>query len=331
MCYNIFVQPLLFLAVHKTAVLKIYERLIIYMTVRRKSNWYIYLIAFAIALVFAVMVIVTFRWFLFPNGTIPTGLTSAGELSDSFTPSEDYNLNMLVMLSEEENGIPDFYFLTAYNAVDGRISVIPLQNGISVQKDGRTLPNVYAAQGGAGAAKAVENAVGAAPDKYVTFDRANFIKLVSAYGGVDFDVPDTMIIKDGDETETLNAGLKSFSAELVYRYIMKAEFDDENARFNTVGNLIMELLNQNAKSVDGALLDDCFQYFIDSYDTDFTADDYNLRKAALLNTCLYISKPAEYYVPYGEYLEDGSFIVSDTSITTISQKTSRSYDDSLTD
>ncbi len=189
---------------------------------------------------------------------------------------------------------------------------------------------MYAAQSGAGTAKAIENAVGVSLEKYVTFDRQSFIKLVSAYGGVNFDVPDTMIITDGENTETLNAGLKSFSAELVYRYIMCAEFEDENSRFNNVGNLIMELLNQNAQSVDGASLDDCFQFLIDSYDTNFTVDDYNLRKAAILNTCLYISNPAEYYVPYGEYTEDGGFNISETSITTISQKTARNYDDSLT-
>ena len=40
----------------------------------------------------------------------------------------------------------------------------------------------------------------------------------------------------------------------------------------------------------------------------------------MLNTVKYGINPADYYVPYGVYGEDGSFTVSDNSITTIQQK-----------
>ncbi len=105
------------------------------MTVKRKSNWYIYFIAFVIALAFAIMVIIAFRWYLFPDGTIPVGLTSTGELSDSFRPTEEYNINMLVMIAEEDEGIPQFYNIAAYNAVEGRVTIIPFPNVIIVEKE----------------------------------------------------------------------------------------------------------------------------------------------------------------------------------------------------
>ncbi len=56
------------------------------MAVRRKSNWYIYLLAFVVTTAFVIMVIFTFRWYLFPERTREVGLNSAGELSESFTP-----------------------------------------------------------------------------------------------------------------------------------------------------------------------------------------------------------------------------------------------------
>ncbi len=85
-----------------------------------------------------------------------------------------------------------------------------------------------------------------------------------------------------------------------------------------------ELINQNASYSDSASMDTLAEFFIESYDTDFTEEDYSVRKAALLNTSLYIINPAEYYVPYGEYTEDGGFVISDNSLTTITQKTAKS-------
>ena len=59
---------------------------------------------------------------------------------------------------------------------------------------------------------------------------------------------------------------------------------------------------------------------IDAQDSSITEEDYTAHKAALLNTIIYGSSPAEYYVPYGDY-EDGGFKISDNSIITIKQKT----------
>lgn len=294
------------------------------MTVRRKSNWYIYFIAFAVALAFAVMVIITFRGYLFPQRSAEVGLTSSGELSENFTPTAEHNLTMLAMIADEENGIPQLYILAAYNAVDSRLTLIPLPNGISVSGEGRTLTNVYAAQGGAGAAQAVSNALGIPCDKYAAFNRNTFIGLLTAYGNVRYDVPRTVIITDGVMSDTVNAGEQFFSSEKVFRYIMLAEFDDgESYRFNMVGDILSQLINQNSMYADGSLMDTYASYFSNSFDTNITQLDYEARKAAFLNTAQYTANPAEYYVPYGEYTDDGGFVISANSITTIRQKTSQ--------
>ena len=40
----------------------------------------------------------------------------------------------------------------------------------------------------------------------------------------------------------------------------------------------------------------------------------------MLNTAQYGINPAEYYVPYGEYGDYGSFTISENSVVTIRQK-----------
>lgn len=291
------------------------------MAVRRKSNWYIYLLAFVVTTAFVIMVIFTFRWYLFPERSQEVGLNSAGELSESFTPTAEHNFNTLLMLSKSAEDSPELYIIAAYNAVESRLSFIPLPTGISVAAEGRSLPNIYAAQGGEGIISAVENIVGVKLDNYVTFTRESLVAFLSVYGNVRYNVPKTIIVTDGIEADTFNAGEQLFSPESCYRYIMLADFDEgESYRFNIIGDVLSVLVNQNYSYADSSLLDSYSRYFIDAEDGSITEEDYIAHKAALLNTIIYGTSPAEYYVPYGEY-EGGGFKISDNSIITIKQKT----------
>ena len=293
----------------------------LFMAVRRKSNWYIYLLAFVVTTVFVIMVIFTFRWYLFPERTREVGLNNAGGLSESFTPTAEHNFNALIMLSKSADDSPELYVIAAYNAVESRLSFIPLPTGISVAAEGRDLPNIYAAQGGAGIISAIEDIVGVKLDNYVTFTRESFVDFLAVYGNVRYNVPKTIIVADGIEADTFNTGSQLFSPESCYRYIMLADFEEgESYRFNIIGDVLSSLVNQNYSYADSTLLDSYSRHFIDAQDSSITEEDYTAHKAALLNTIIYGSSPAEYYVPYGDY-EDGGFKISDNSIITIKQKT----------
>ena len=296
------------------------------MAVRRKSNWYIYFIAFAVALAFALGVIFIFRDFLFPEAKETTGLTSSGELADDFRPDSSYNFNVLTMLSDTENGIPELFVMASYNAVDNALVLIPLPNGISVPDSERTLPNVYAAKGGEGAVAAVSAATGINCDGYICFDRESVVRLVSAYGNVKYDVPKTIIVNDGAELDAFNKGEQIFSPEAVFRYVYLADFgEDESYRFNMVGDIVTQLINQNLSYSDSSLLDSYYAIIAEDCKTNITEEFFRSRKAALLNTITYGSEVAEYYIPYGEYNGDGSFVISDNSLITISQKCGVDY------
>lgn len=291
------------------------------MAVRRKSNWYIYFIAFGVTLAFAAMAIFAFRWYLFPEETQSAGLNASGELAEDFVPDSSYSFSVMVMISENAVDAPELFIVTEYDAVDNRVTFVPIPSGISVSTDGRTLPNVYSAQGGTGVINEVSNHIGIKCSSYVKLDRKSFIDFASAYGNVKINVPKTIIIADGAEAETINAGEVLFTAEMLYRYIMLADFEEgESYRFNMIGNILSEMVNQNISSTDSSLLDTYARLLMNAPDTDITAEKYSSRKAALLNTIMYESSPAEYYVPYGQYTDNGGFDISENSVITIKQK-----------
>lgn len=291
------------------------------MAVRRKSNWYIYFIAFGVTLAFAAMAIFAFRWYLFPEETQSAGLNASGELAEDFVPDSSYSFSVMVMISENAVDAPELFIVTEYDAVDNRVTFVPIPSGISVSTDGRTLPNVYSAQGGTGVINEVGDHIGIKCSSYVKLDRKSFIDFASAYGNVKINVPKTIIIADGAEAETINAGEVLFTAEMLYRYIMLADFEEgESYRFNMIGNILSEMVNQNISSTDSSLLDTYARLLMNASDTDITAEKYSSRKAALLNTIMYESSPAEYYVPYGQYTDNGGFDISENSVITIKQK-----------
>lgn len=290
------------------------------MAVKRKSNWYIYLISFGITLAMIIMAVIAFKDYLFPESA-PVGVTPQGTPTDGFTPDSSMNLNVLSMVSESDSETPELFMIVSYNAVENRVTFIPITNGVTLKSTGRTLPNIVEAQGGKGAVSAVSKECGITIDGYVSFDRSTMVDFFTLIGNVDFEVPKTIAIKDGSVLEPINAGKQIFTPERAFRYLMLAEFPEgESYRFNTICTMLTELVNQNYRYFDGSLLDRYAQEIIDNTDTNLNADNYKKSKAAMLNTVQYGINPAEYYIPYGEYNDDGAFIISENSVTTIRQK-----------
>lgn len=291
------------------------------MAVRRKSNWYIYFIAFGITLAFAAMAIFAFRWYLFPDNSQNAGLNESGGLAEDFKPDSSYDFSVMAMLSDSASDKPGLFVMVTYAAVDGRITLIPVPSGISLSAEGASLADLYMSHGGDGVVSAVERQTGVRCSSYVMLDRESFLSLATAYGNVRINVPRTIIIPDGTEAETINAGSTLFTSEMLFRYIMLADFEEgESYRFNIVGEILSELINQNIVSTDSSLLDTYAQMLINAPDTNITAEKYSAHKAALLNTIRYAGSPAEYYIPYGEYNDNGGFVISENSVITIKQK-----------
>lgn len=291
----------------------------VFMAVRRKSNWYIYLIAFAIACAVAIAAILAFKEYLFPTKTTDVGTTMQGITNAKFTPTAEHNFNSLLMIGEDD---PELFVLTIYNAVNNRMTFVPLPNGISVASESRTLPNVYVAQGANGVINTINSITGVKCDFYVKADRAGFENFVTGFGGVQYDFEKTLIIRYGSEVESISSGTQTITGSSIFNVIMYAEFDEgEGYRFNVIGGLLSDLVNQNFRSLTGSLLDLYYRSLCEVTENNLSDEKYNAQKPALLNTVEYGSYPAEFYVPYGEYTTDGGFSIADNSADTIRQKT----------
>ncbi len=291
------------------------------MYVRRKSNWYIYFIAFGITAVFVIVAIFAFKWYLFPSDTQNTGANKTNNaLEDEFTPTTEHCFRLLTMVSEGENDIPELFFLAEYNAPENRITFVPLPNGISVGGSGRPLQTIYVAQGGAEVVKAVEKAVDISVGYYVKMDKESFEDLFTTFGNVEYEFTKTMIVKYGSDTKTFNAGRRLMSSEDFYKLMVKAEYDEgESYRYKVAGELLSELINQNYRQANATRLDAYFNMLL-KCETNLTEEIYKSYKPALLNTVEYGSSPAEFYIPYGEYTTDGGFEIAENSVITIKYK-----------
>ena len=291
------------------------------MLIKRKSNWYIYFIAFGITLVFAFVAIVAFRWFLFPEDDTPAFVDSNGELSEDYVPTFKENFNTVVMISDNYSASPDLFILCEFNAVENRLTLIPLASGISMDSYGKDLKNIYTSQGADEVIKTISDITGITCEGYVGFNENSFKEIVQSFGNVIYKVPKTIIISDDRNAETINAGDKLFSADTLYAYIMRAEFTEgENYRFNIVGDILSELINQNYRDLNNSRLGMLFNSMTEKCTTNLTSDNFSSHKAALLYMIQNGVSPAEFYIPYGEYTSDGGFAVSDNSLITIKQK-----------
>lgn len=289
------------------------------MSVRRKSNWYIYFIAFGIALTFAIVAIFTFKWYLFPEDSSKTGIATS--LDEDFKPTAADSFNIMTMLSDGVSDSPELFIVIEYDAVEKRVAFVMLPNGISIPTEGRSLPNVYVAQGASKIISVIESIVGVHCDSYIKLDRHGFIDLITVFGNVNYEVLKSLIIRDSGEVETLNIGTHRLDAESMFRLAMLARYDEgESYRFNCIGQMFADLINQNFRNVDESLLDSYFNIIMEKGDTDLTEQEYKAHRETLKYTIQYGVNPGEYYVPYGEYTEDGGFIIAENSITTIRQK-----------
>lgn len=291
------------------------------MSVRRKSNWYIYVVAFAITLALALVAIFTFRRYLFPTDTTSVGLNERGEPDANFRPTAEHNANIMFMFSDSAEDSPELFVLAEYSAVENRLTFVPIPSGISVASESRNLTNIYTAQGGNGVTSTISNILGVKCDTYIKMDRSGFVNFVTGFGSVEYDIAKTIVIQDGNESEILNAGSQNLTAETIFRLAMRADFEEGEAyRFNVVGGLLSDLVNQNFRNIDGTLMDVFYRSINEISENNLNEQKYKAHKAALLYTVRYGSYPAEYYVPYGEYTGDGGFTISENSITTIKQK-----------
>lgn len=190
--------------------------------------------------------------------------------------------------------------LVEYNAVDSRLAFIPLPNEISIKQEGRTLSNVYAAQGGGKVISVIKDIVGVECDSYIKMDRACFVELVNVFGNVNYEVLKTVNIRDGAELVTLDVGTHRLDAETMFGLAMYGDYNEgESYKANCTGQMFADLINQNYRIVDSSSLNSYFDIIMNGAETDLTEEKFLAHRQALL-----------YSVQYGVYPGNITFLTA---------------------
>ncbi len=282
---------------------------------KRKSNWYIYVIAFAIASIVAAMVMSIIWDIIF----VPIEKKNTSGIK-SDVPDASNNLITLFMLSEEKAANPSRYMVVSFQPADEAVICIPLRSNMQAQVGNKTntLDGFYTEGGVKTVLYAIEGTMGVKCDKYVKFDRESFVSLADAIGRVSINCAYDVIANDG--SISLEAGNHSMTGNNLYNYINYDNPQYGNDYQSLVaGSAAVSVINNNLHGLSATVIQSYFSKLQNTADTDLNIDDYTKRQQALLFISTESYDPGQYYIPYGEF-QDEVFILSKDSKTTILER-----------
>jgi len=311
------------------------------MKVRRKSNWYIYVITLIISFALLGFFVSSIWDSLFPTEKDADSAYSVNNAD--FRPSADIKMNFIVMLAEMKAGVPDYYMLASYTPRSESVVFVPLPENTRVSYKGNvgSLYEMYSNLGAEAVTGAVTETLGFECSDYIKFDRLSFIDFVDLTGEVYVNIPtdilekktekylETQIVEiDGEEQEVtvqvekpveniiFPAGTQYFDGETLYNYMLYPFGKGEDYTLAIHGSAVMNMINRNFRDLSSTELQSYVEKIISSTDTGIMFSDYVEYQPVLQYTTENSINPCEYYIPYGES-EGGYFVISENSAATI--------------
>ncbi|MCL2637258.1 MAG: LCP family protein [Oscillospiraceae bacterium] len=279
-------------------------------SIKRRSNWYIYLLTFMIMSLIVSFVIYNIWDFLFPAENLPAMSTSA-----DYRPDASFNATFLLMLSENKGAVPDYYMLLNYRPGDEAILVVPVKSNLYAEVGYMrgTLTEHYLDGGAGGVMHAIQNSLGVEADHYIKFDKDSFIGFLDEAGFTPVNVPYDL---NGGAVDFL-AGSYEFTGEDLYNYITYPDYEQgEDYRFMVQGVAVANFINKNSRNLSVPQLQSLF-YRILNTDTSLDFNDFVQNQQAYMFTTQNSFNLADYYVPIGTTNSSGHFTVSETAAATI--------------
>ncbi len=314
------------------------------MKVRRKSNWYIYVITLIISFALLGFFVSSIWDSLFPTEKDADSAYSVNNAD--FRPSADIKMNFIVMLAEMKAGVPDYYMLASYTPRSESVVFVPLPENTRVSYKGNvgSLYEMYSNLGAEAVTGAVTETLGFECSDYIKFDRLSFIDFVDLTGEVYVNIPadikesrietflESEIIEvDGEEQEVTRtvkkkvediifpAGAQYFDGETLYSYITYDFGKGVDYTLAVQGAAAMNMLNRNFRDLSSTELQSYAEKIINSTETGFMFSDYVEYQPVLQYTTENSINPCEYYIPYGE-TDGGYFMLNPNSVQTIKDR-----------
>ncbi|MCL2633497.1 MAG: LCP family protein [Oscillospiraceae bacterium] len=287
--------------------------------VRRRSNWYIYFISFVAAFAILGMFILGIWDYFFPDRTQPM-MNNQGIVN--YVPGEELDVTILMMMSRSQGATPEQFMLLNYRPKSEQIVIVPLRPQTKIidggTTTGGTMVDAYNRGGAEAVMNGIKNTFGVECKFYVKFDRLSFINFTSLLGDTVLNIP--FNIDDG--AASFKSGTQALTATELYSYITITDFSsvpgaNEDYRFVVMGSSLCTLINNHCKGLARASIQELFNKILNNADTNLTFKDYTIYQQALLYNSENSVNPATYFIPTGELNEQGAFVVSENSISTI--------------
>ena len=285
-------------------------------TVRRRSNWYIYVLTFLITFVILSFVIYNIWDYIFPERNISA--MSSGSPGD-YRPDASFNTTLLLMMSEEKGGIPEYYMLLNYRPRDEMIVLVPVKKNLyaEVGNTKGTLTDIYKSGGSEGAVYAMKNVFGITCEHYIKFDRDSFIGFFDETGYTPVNIPYRLT---GGAVD-FDAGSYEFDGEALYDYLTYPEYDQgEDYRYMIHGLTVSNFINKNSRSLSVTRLQTLFNKILNTTDTNLEFSVFTKKQQAYLYTTQNSFNIADYYIPSGTTNDEGIFTVAENSAATILER-----------
>lgn len=281
--------------------------------VKRRSNWYIYVLTFIITTVLLSFGVWSLRDMIFPQNT-SSSVSSSGKVD--YRPDASFNTNVLFMLSEETGGVPEYYMLANYRPRDEIIVLVPIKEQMSstVGNSHGSLSDIYMEGGAEWVMYALQNTLDITCENYVKFNKGSFMDFIDLVGKTPVNIP--YLLKN-DKIE-FPAGSFELEGEQLYYYLTFPDFDEgDDYRCVVFGSAISSFINNNSRNLTVTQLQSYFNKILNTTDTDLEFSNFTKNQSAYLYNTQNSYNMAEYYIPYGETDENGFFIISENSKTTI--------------
>jgi anionic cell wall polymer biosynthesis LytR-Cps2A-Psr (LCP) family protein len=284
---------------------------------RRRSNWYIYLISFALTFTMLGLFVIA-SW----------GSLFAGDSGDrwdaNYVPPAELDTTILFMLSDARAGVPHKFMLLSYRPREEIITIVPLSadTRLETRSGGGRIADLYQ-NGRAGLViEGISRTLGVDCSFFVKFDRASFTTFTEPLGNIAVTVPFPFF----EGGLNLVAGEHLLSGGDLFIFMTLA--DEVYADFAEAGSdpglavlarSMTALINSNMRNMDEESINGSFNRVMSNTNTNVVFTDFIDYQRALFFTSNTSITPAGFYLPTGTRVGN-EFVISADSLTNIRER-----------
>ncbi len=204
--------------------------------------------------------------------TVQPGTASSQEQTN-YTPSEQDCFNLLFVLAEESDEMPQTCLLLRFDPVNRLLPVLQVPVQLQVEENGRsaTFAQVFAYGGVKQAAGALSRACGIPVDRYIVCGRPALSETTKQLGQLKYDVPSGLPAK-GEGSAVLQPGLQMLDGDGLFSLLVcRDELGQPAVPASTIA---AAYINQRFLTASSGAVEQAFKKGINLVDSNISYSDF---------------------------------------------------------